>query len=104
TCRRCRRAPRAHTDPRLPPRPFGGFSLRRRAYAPMPAPAGLPEDALERLLPDPERLRQLRVPDRQWNEDPDDVGVGPGAEEQQPVAERLVADGRDELWRGILRL
>src|SRR6476469_10553046 len=81
-----------------------GFSLRRRGYAPMPLPAGLVEDALERLLPDPERLVQLRIPDRQRHEDPDDVRVRAGAEQQQAVAEGLLADGRDQLRRRILRL
>ena len=75
TCRRCRRAPRARTDPRSPRRPFGGFSLRRRAYAPMPTTAGLAEDVLERLLPDPECLRPAprprssagRARERRWS-------------------------------------
>src|SRR6476620_10937496 len=81
-----------------------GFSLRRRSYAPLPLPAGLVEDALERLRPVPERLVQLRIPDRQRHEDPDDVRVRAGAEQQQAVAKGLSADCRDQLRRRILRL
>src|SRR5918912_145516 len=64
----------------------------------------LRQGSLERLLPDLERLVELRVADDERAQHADAVRVDPGLEEQEPPRGRGLHDRRRELRRRLLRL